>query len=113
MDTETCTAWADLLKAIGHPVRLLILSQMRRGPKCVKLMREILDVPQPNVSQHLTVLRHAGLVAFIQDGGRRCYYLARPALVEALMTFIEGDYPNAKLTQEEVRARMGETAASA
>lgn len=72
---------ADLLRLLGHPTRLLILEELARGVKCVTDIRDLLDIPQPNVSQHLAVLRQARLVDFYEDGQLRCYYLLRPALV--------------------------------
>ena len=79
---------------------------MVKGPKCVNHIRELLDVPQPNVSQHLTVLRHSGLVAFYGQGRRRCYYLPRPALVKALFEFLHGEYPAVKPSREVVLAAV-------
>jgi len=98
--------WAELLKAVAHPVRLAILAEMLHGPKCVTHIRELLAVRQPNVSQHLTTLRHSGLVAFYRDGSRRCYFLARPALVEALFEFLGADYPVAEPTRQTALREM-------
>ena len=102
MDSDQLAESAELLKIVAHPVRLAILAEVIHGPKCVNAIQELLDVRQANVSQHLTVLRHNGLIAFHQDGARRCYYLSRPALVTTLFAFLEGDYPTVRLTKEEV-----------
>ena len=91
--------WVELLKAVAHPARLAILAEMVHGPKCVTHIRELLAVRQPNVSQHLTTLRHSGLVAFYRDGARRCYYLTRPALVRALFAFLDADYQEVEPTR--------------
>ncbi|GAB4252304.1 ArsR/SmtB family transcription factor [Deferrisoma sp.] len=94
---------ADLLRLLGHPTRLLILEELARGVKCVTDIRDLLDIPQPNVSQHLAVLRQARLVDFYEDGQLRCYYLLRPALVGALLEFLVGEYPVVKRDREDVR----------
>ncbi len=94
---------ADLLRLLGHPTRLLILEELARGVKCVTDIRDLLDIPQPNVSQHLAVLRQARLVDFYEDGQLRCYYLLRPALVAALLAFLGGEYPVVKRDREDVR----------
>ncbi len=94
---------AEILRLLGHPTRLLILEELARGVKCVSDIRDLLDIPQPNVSQHLTVLRQARIVDFYEDGQLRCYYLLRPALVEALLGFLSGDYPAVKRHRNEVR----------
>lgn len=117
MDTEHAAEWAELLRAVAHPVRLMILGEMVDGPKCVTHIRELLAVRQPNVSQHLTILRHSGLVAFYRDGARRCYYLTRPALVKALLAFLGGGYPTVEPTRRAAlramkRAREASTTAT-
>jgi DNA-binding transcriptional ArsR family regulator len=65
-------AAAELLRALGNPVRLAIVSALEGGELCVHELVEALgtshpQVTQPLVSQHLRVLRSAGLI----DGTRR------------------------------------------
>ena len=94
---------AVLLRQLGHPVRLALLSELSRGPKCVTDMRDLLEVRQANVSQHLALLRQARLVDFHEDGNVRCYYLLRPALVRDLMRLLGRDYPAQPKTPSQVR----------
>jgi len=94
---------AELLRLLGHPTRLLILQELARGVKCVTDIQDLLDIPQPNVSQHLAVLRQARIVDYYEEGRLRCYYLLRPALVAALLGFLEGDYPVERRGRGEVR----------
>ena len=82
---------ARLLRVLGHPVRLALLSELAQGQKCVTDIRDILKVRQPNVSQHLAVLRKTGLVDYQEDGNLRCYYILRPALVRDLLHFVTSD----------------------
>ena len=96
--------WASILKAFAHPVRLLILNELLRNPRCVTAIREILDVRQPNISQHLTVLRNSGMVASKQEGSYRCYYLPRPGLVKAIFEAIGRDWPETAI--EKVREQF-------
>lgn len=84
---------ADLLRLLGHPLRLALLDELAKGPKCVTDIQDLLDVRQANVSQHLAMLRQAKIVDFHEDGNLRCYYIARPSLVAALMVFLGGEYP--------------------
>jgi ArsR family transcriptional regulator, zinc-responsive transcriptional repressor len=58
---------ASLLKAFGNPLRLAILLELRDGERCVHDLVAALDSPQPLVSQHLKVLKAAGVL----DGRRR------------------------------------------
>lgn len=93
MDFQKTSEWAETLRAVAHPVRLMILAELLEGPKCVTAIRELLKARQPNVSQHLLVLKHGGLVAFTRDGAFRCYYLPKPSQVRAIFRLLESDYP--------------------
>ena len=62
---------SDLLRAMAHPVRLMIMDELLSNPRCVTAMHEILDVRQPNISQHLTILKNSGIVASDRDGSYR------------------------------------------
>ncbi len=75
----------DFLKILAHPTRLMILEELARGIKCVNDIEELLDVRQPNVSQHLAMLRHGGLVDFNQKGKKRCYFLTKPELIKTIV----------------------------
>jgi DNA-binding transcriptional ArsR family regulator len=52
----------DVLKALGHPVRLRIVAMLRGGELCVCQMTAVLDLAASTVSAHLTDLKRAGLV---------------------------------------------------
>jgi DNA-binding transcriptional ArsR family regulator len=67
------------LKALGHPVRLgIALRLAREGGTCACDFAEIFGVSQPTVSQHLKVLREAGLVRTRREG-TQIYYSLDPA----------------------------------
>jgi ArsR family transcriptional regulator, arsenate/arsenite/antimonite-responsive transcriptional repressor len=65
----------ELLKAAGEPTRLRILNLLSRGSVCVCDMQSVLGIPQPTISRHLGVLRHAGLVKDDRQGTRMVYSL--------------------------------------
>jgi ArsR family transcriptional regulator len=67
--------WAELLKALAHPIRLRILATLIEGRQCVKNLTELLKISQPNVSQHLGILRNKGIVGCKRDGSVVCYYI--------------------------------------
>lgn len=94
---------AELLRQLAHPIRLQILEELANGAKCVTDIQDLLEIPQPNVSQHLLVLRRSRIVDFHEDGQLRCYYLLRPALAGELLHFLSGDYPIVERSCEEVR----------
>lgn len=104
VDSKKASEWAETLRAAAHPVRLMILAELLEGPRCVTAIRELLEARQPNVSQHLSVLKHSGLVAFSREGAFRCYYLPKPAQVRAIFRLLEKDYPTASL--EKIRKKF-------
>jgi ArsR family transcriptional regulator, arsenate/arsenite/antimonite-responsive transcriptional repressor len=94
---------ASLLRLLGHPTRLAILQELSDGVKCVTDIQDLLDVPQSNVSQHLTALRREKIVDFHEDGKLRCYFIVRPKLVKSLLRFLDGEYPMVVLSSCAVR----------
>jgi DNA-binding transcriptional ArsR family regulator len=66
-------AYTDSLTALADPTRRKIFERLRRGPSPVGRLAEGLPVSRPAVSQHLKVLKEAGLVSEQQDGARRIY----------------------------------------
>ena len=72
------------LKALSHPVRLQIMDLLRRNDLCVCQIESALGKRQAYISQHLMVLREAGLVTARKDGLLVYYRLANPQLEELL-----------------------------
>lgn len=67
--------YAKALAALADPTRRQVLEQLHNGPKPVGAIAAPLPVSRPAVSQHLKVLREAGLVADRAEGNRRVYYI--------------------------------------
>jgi DNA-binding transcriptional ArsR family regulator len=65
--------YANSLAALADPTRRKIFERLKRGPSPVGRLAEGLPVSRPAVSQHLKVLKEAGLVSEEQDGTRRIY----------------------------------------
>jgi DNA-binding transcriptional ArsR family regulator len=82
----------DVLKALAEPRRQQILRLVRAAPRSVGEIAEGVDVTQQAVSQHLQVLRDAGLVAVRQHGTRRLYVI-RPEGLESLDQFLAELWP--------------------
>jgi DNA-binding transcriptional ArsR family regulator len=76
------------LKAIAQPRRRQILSLVRDGELSAGEIAGHFDVTRPAISQHLAVLRDAGLVSERRSGTRRLYR-ARPEGLEELRAFLE------------------------
>ena len=71
---------AKLFKALMHPGRLAILDVLRDGEQCVCHMEAVLGCRQAYISQHLAVLREAGIVEDRRDGWNIFYRVAKPAV---------------------------------
>lgn len=67
---------ARLFAALSEPARLEILSALSKKRGCVSELQLAVGRSQPNVSQHLRVLRDFGLVSAKREGKRICYSLA-------------------------------------
>jgi ArsR family transcriptional regulator len=80
MHDERARRNADLLRAMGHPVRLGIVQILCGGEAHVTALADALDVPQPIVSQQLRILRMHGLVAARRESGFSRYHLEEPGL---------------------------------
>jgi DNA-binding transcriptional ArsR family regulator len=76
------------LKAIAEPRRRRILTLVRDDEVSAGEIAAHFDVTRPAVSQHLTVLKEAGLVSERRDGTRRLYR-ARPEALAELRRFLE------------------------
>ena len=68
-------AYEAALAALADPTRRQVFERLRMGPQSVGVIARTLPVRRPAVSQHLKVLKEAGLVADEPDGTRRVYYI--------------------------------------
>ncbi|WP_033826187.1 helix-turn-helix transcriptional regulator [Kitasatospora sp. MBT63] len=66
---------ADAFNAVAEPRRRQILDALATGERSVNDLVAALDLPQPQVSKHLRVLREVGLVLVREEGRRRLYRL--------------------------------------
>jgi DNA-binding transcriptional ArsR family regulator len=75
------------LDALGDPTRRAIVARLQEGPRAVGELASALPVSRPAVSQHLRVLKEAGLVTERQEGTRRLYRLDPAGLAEVRSYF--------------------------
>ena len=68
-------AYGNAFAALADPTRRRIFERLRSGPKPVVAIARGLPVSRPAVSQHLKVLKEAGLVADRPEGTRRVYFI--------------------------------------
>jgi ArsR family transcriptional regulator len=69
---------SEVLKALGHPVRLKIVAGLCTRECNVKYIWECLGLPQATVSQHLALLKHKGIIEGKRDGVEVHYSVISP-----------------------------------
>lgn len=74
---------ADLCRVLTDPKRLMILHALRHADRSVTELASEIGCTMPNASQHLTVLRAAGLIAGQRDGTTIRYRLTEPEILTA------------------------------
>jgi DNA-binding transcriptional ArsR family regulator len=74
--------YAKALHCLSDPTRRQVFERLRAGPQSVGALARGLPVSRPAVSQHLKVLKAAGLVADRAEGVRRVYYIDPDGLGE-------------------------------
>jgi DNA-binding transcriptional ArsR family regulator len=74
---------ARICQVLADPKRLRLIDALRDGERNVGQLAEVLGATYPNISQHLTVMRDAGLVTSRRDGTTIYYRLAYPQILQA------------------------------
>ncbi len=97
---------ANLLKVLGHPIRLKIIHLLRHAPSCASETNAEIPISQPNLSQHLKALREAGIIECACHGTKRCYYLCRPELINDIFATLKIDHEKIKLDCDVLKAQM-------
>ncbi len=87
---------AEVLRALSHPVRLKVALTLMEGESCVCRLLPRLGVSQPNLSQHLAVMRSAGVLRSRREGNVVLCSLCDDPLVRSILEALAG-------SMEEVR----------
>jgi ArsR family transcriptional regulator len=109
MTTAVATRADLLFRAFADPIRLRILRLLRPGELCVCDLVEVLKLPQPTISRHLSYLRRADLVSVREEASWNYYALApaRSTLQAKLLECVEStsrEIP--EMAADERRARL-------
>ena len=107
----------DALRALAEPRRREILRLVAGDELAAGEIAAAFDITRPAVSQHLTVLKNAGLLDERRDGTRRLYR-ARPEGLASIRRLLDEMWSSAldearRITEDDVGATSGDTAASA
>jgi len=88
-DADRAAHAAEIIKALGHPLRLRIVAVLCETDEHVTGLADQLGAKQSIVSQQLRILRMQGLVDVVRENGHATYRLAEPRLRQ-LVQCIEG-----------------------
>ncbi|MBL0225663.1 MAG: winged helix-turn-helix transcriptional regulator [Geobacteraceae bacterium] len=86
--TRKFNAEAEILKVLGHPIRLKIVAGLCTRECNVKHIWECLGLPQATVSQHLALLKHKGIIEGKREGVEVHYSVINP-LAKKLISLLD------------------------
>jgi DNA-binding transcriptional ArsR family regulator len=78
---ELYEAQAKIISAMAHPTRLMIVDELRNGPKCVCELTDLAGVDTSTVSKHLSILKNAGIISDEKKGLKVFYSLQMPCIL--------------------------------
>ena len=77
--------YCAIFKALAHPTRLIIAYNLMHKKECnVTKMSECLNIAQPTVSQHLSILKNAKVLTSYRIGNQICYRVENPKVIKIL-----------------------------
>jgi len=79
---------AEILKVMGHPVRLKIVAGLMSQSCNVKKIWECLELPQATVSQHLALLKNKGVIAGRREGTEVHYQVVSDAACQVVKALL-------------------------
>lgn len=82
-DKDLYDLQASICQTLAHPKRLEVIDRLRAGELSVTSMAEVIGISQPNLSQHLALMRHKGILITRREGLNVFYRLASPKIVKA------------------------------
>jgi len=74
---------ADICKTLSNPTRLKILNALREGEMAAGDIVAVVGARKANISQHLAVMRHKGILEARRQGANIYYRIANPKVVQA------------------------------
>lgn len=92
----------NMLKAMAHPVRYKVVKFLYDGPKCVCKLNEEFQFSQANLSQHLKILKDAGILKSEKVGLETHYSLYNEEIkdiINSIETYVENLLDNASNTK--------------
>jgi ArsR family transcriptional regulator len=79
---ELATLKAEILKALAHPTRLLMVEALAKGERCVCELNELVPADHSTISKHLSILKKAGILSDRKEGLKVFYRLETPCVLQ-------------------------------
>lgn len=83
MRYEQAKAQAEIMKALAHPTRVVIVDALRQSDRYVSELNRLVKIRQPTLTRHLAQLKKAGIVTEYRRGARVMHHLACPCMLKA------------------------------
>lgn len=83
--------YANLLKILGHPIRLCILNCLMTEPSKVSRLQQCLELPQATVSQHLSILKSSGVIYGERHGLEITYSIVNNQVKSLISVFMSDE----------------------
>ena len=83
MEEKMFQMHAEVCKSMANSTRLKIMNLLREGEKSVEELRERLNLPKANLSQHLSILRQRRIVSTHRSGLNIYYKVSNPKMIKA------------------------------
>ena len=90
-----------IIKAMAHPVRLMIIDELSRGDKCVCELLPMFKLDQSTLSRHLSQLKKTGIISERREGVRVIHHLATPCILRifgCVMNVVKKDFNRKRKT---------------
>ena len=82
MNYDEAEIKVGILKAMAHPVRLMIIDELSKGDKCVCEFIPMFKLDQSTLSRHLSQLKKAGIITDKKEGTKAIHHLATPCILK-------------------------------
>ena len=101
MNYDEAEIKAGIIKAMAHPVRLMIIDELGRGDKCVCELLPMFKLDQSTLSRHLSQLKKNGIITEKKEGVKVIHHLATPCILkvfECIMNVAKEDFNRKRRT---------------
>lgn len=95
IDDDMLACAAECLKLLGHPMRLKIVDILLQGRFTVNEISEICDLKQPQISEHLRLMKNCGLLE-CERNGREVYYRIENPNLPGIIKCVKNNCKNKK-----------------